>query len=237
MSRSAHATVAGAAALIFWAALLAAAPECGLILQALVEQVTVYPWNRRIAALAFILAVALLVARPTLRAIIGWIRRPIWTFADSTLTLMAVGGGLVMALSNVIPAPLLGLWPLTILTVALSAILAGRSLALVRVAHARIAEPDATNNRLLETRGMAPLRSMDEDELERGRVVDELYALVSVRRKESVNFGLEGSWGSGKTSLLNMLAQRLRQEGYNVVVFDLWSYRQPERLVRVYFDG
>ncbi len=84
--------------------------------------------------------------------------------------------------------------------------------------------------------GLAPLQMEEEDELERAPLVDELYRLVTRPRAQSMNFGVEGAWGSGKTSLLRMLQNRLSINGFAVAVLDLWSYRQPDRMVRAFFD-
>lgn len=84
--------------------------------------------------------------------------------------------------------------------------------------------------------GLTPLEDASQDELERGVFVSALFGMVARRRESSLNFGLEGPWGSGKTSMLNLLRKRLDAEGYAVVSLDLWSYREPDRLVRAYFD-
>lgn len=84
--------------------------------------------------------------------------------------------------------------------------------------------------------GLAAIEDASLDELERGGFVSALFDLVAHRRESSLNFGLEGPWGSGKTSILNLLRKRLDEAGYAVVSLDLWSYREPDRLVRAYFS-
>ncbi len=91
-------------------------------------------------------------------------------------------------------------------------------------------------DRILGDSGFAPLKDKKEDELEREVLIDALYDLIAEPRSLSMTFGLEGAWGSGKTSLLSLLRDRLEAVGITVLAFDAWSYREPERLVRVFFD-
>ena len=69
----------------------------------------------------------------------------------------------------------------------------------------------------------------------RGPLVDAIEELVVRPRPVSMNFGIEGSWGSGKTSILNELQRRLKRLGISTVRFDAWHYRQPERILGAYF--
>jgi hypothetical protein len=84
--------------------------------------------------------------------------------------------------------------------------------------------------------GLAPLSDFSADQLERGPLLQALVALAEVKRESSLIFGLEGPWGSGKTTLLTALKRQLTTKGHSVVWFGAWNYREPDRLIRAYFE-
>jgi ABC-type glutathione transport system ATPase component len=66
----------------------------------------------------------------------------------------------------------------------------------------------------LATRGDQALKSRAQDSLNRTPFANALaQQIVSTDASQEVVFGLVGSWGSGKTSLLNMTAEALRAGG------------------------
>jgi len=72
-----------------------------------------------------------------------------------------------------------------------------------------------------------PIQSLAEDRLERAPFVDGLVdALVhkSSGRSSGIVLGITGAWGSGKSSILNMLEEKVvgRYPGAHVVRFDPW---------------
>lgn len=109
----------------------------------------------------------------------------------------------------------------------------------VRAATMPRAEPvtasEALFDKVLGPAGLLPVEDQAHDELNRGPLVDVLFGLLAQGREFSINLGVEGAWGSGKTSLLRQLRKKLEQEGFTVVALDAWNYREPERLVRAYF--
>jgi hypothetical protein len=90
---------------------------------------------------------------------------------------------------------------------------------------------------VLGQNGLAPLVDFSQDELERGTLLEAFLKLIEERRLISLTFGLEGSWGSGKTSLLVGLRKALESKGYSVLSLSIWNYREPEKILRAYFDS
>jgi hypothetical protein len=81
-----------------------------------------------------------------------------------------------------------------------------------------------------------PISSIDEDLLERGLLVDQLAGWVlGVPAREGFVVGVTGPWGSGKTSVLQLLANQL--SGQVVVAhFDPWLFSGADQLVPRFFD-
>lgn len=87
-----------------------------------------------------------------------------------------------------------------------------------------------------------PIESIDSDELDRDRTVETLASLLvrtenssEVRSTERV-IGLTGAWGSGKSSVLNMLENRLKlYDDVFVVRFNPWLVTGSSDLIEIYF--
>lgn len=81
---------------------------------------------------------------------------------------------------------------------------------------------------------------IDYDLLNRGGIIENLYNIItqySPKRKFVIS--LEGKWGSGKTTILNILKNRIRDKNEDIVViddFDPWSYNDQGSLFRGMFD-
>ncbi len=74
------------------------------------------------------------------------------------------------------------------------------------------------------TRVDAAIETLDDDMLGRRPYVEDIVALVTTTPVEwRVRVGIYGSWGAGKTSVLNMVAQRIVAEGHIVVRFNPWG--------------
>lgn len=96
--------------------------------------------------------------------------------------------------------------------------------------------PDAAGR---PARGDRSVRSRAEDTLGRVAFADALARQVAgADPAEEVVFGLVGPYGSGKTSLLNMLAEALGEDHAGVVVlrFTPWMFTGTEHLVGVLFE-
>jgi hypothetical protein len=87
-------------------------------------------------------------------------------------------------------------------------------------------------------RGGNPIASRAEDRLGRSGFADQLAVAV---REASADQGLvvalAGEWGSGKTSVLNMVTEQLRTiPSRTVVTFNPWMFSGAEQLVGAFFQ-
>jgi hypothetical protein len=86
-----------------------------------------------------------------------------------------------------------------------------------------------------------PIQQKDQDKLGRGPFVEQLTdALVDKKNKRSSGLvvSLLGAWGSGKTSILNLLEADLKSRYQNAVVlrFDPWLIANRDSLVRQFLS-
>lgn len=91
-----------------------------------------------------------------------------------------------------------------------------------------------------------PIKSRTEDKLNRRYFADDLCkAVKNYKREEALTIGVYGKWGSGKTSVLNMVHEALNggyqsntpnerndnQQKIILMKFDPWLYSSPEQLI------
>jgi len=63
-------------------------------------------------------------------------------------------------------------------------------------------------------------------------------AIIEYNSKDSLVIGLEGAWGTGKTSIVNMVRQSLKKDENIVLInFNPWDYSDHESLYRQFFQN
>jgi hypothetical protein len=96
-----------------------------------------------------------------------------------------------------------------------------------------------TDQRMASSTGDPPIRRKKEDRLNRARFAEALAEQIAgVPGQGGVVFGLLGSYGSGKTSILNMVEETLKEdlEGPVVLWFNPWLFSGTEQLVEHFFE-
>ncbi len=82
-----------------------------------------------------------------------------------------------------------------------------------------------------------PIRSKEEDRLKRAPIAESIANLISdFKGTESFVIGIEGPWGSGKTSLINLILENL---GKNTVCFTFnpWNFSSELKLLEDFFKS
>ncbi len=67
------------------------------------------------------------------------------------------------------------------------------------------------------------------------KVANAMHKLIS-REDQSATIGLEGSWGSGKSTVVNLLAQKLKTSETLVFTFDAWAH-EGDPLRRIFLES
>lgn len=82
-----------------------------------------------------------------------------------------------------------------------------------------------------------PIDSEDKDILGRGSFVNKLHNLItSLPFSDPYIIGLNGGWGDGKTSIINLLKKRFEGSDASIIVdFDPWYFRDEEEIIKSFF--
>jgi len=82
-----------------------------------------------------------------------------------------------------------------------------------------------------------PINSIKDDVLGREEFINTLStAIKNINTDESLTIGLFGKWGSGKTSIINMLEENLQNEKDILIFkFEPWLYSNTEHLINQFF--
>src|SRR3989338_851139 len=85
----------------------------------------------------------------------------------------------------------------------------------------------------------SPITDESQDLLRRTSFVEALYQeIISLPFEDSFCFGLYGSWGEGKTSVLNFLKHKL-QKNKEIILFefDPWYFASKELILKHFLEG
>lgn len=94
-------------------------------------------------------------------------------------------------------------------------------------------------NRMVTFSADRPLGADQVDRFQRKDLAKRLVRLIKGRRKEDcLVVGLYGSWGEGKTSVIDMLDMMLSQENLATTYrFNPWTYKDENTLLKEFFLG
>jgi hypothetical protein len=85
-----------------------------------------------------------------------------------------------------------------------------------------------------------PIQKIEDDELGRNKFVEELaQSILSREITENLVISLDGPWGSGKSSVLNLLEARIKTvnpENTTLFRFDPWYFNSTEKLLQSFLD-
>jgi len=83
-------------------------------------------------------------------------------------------------------------------------------------------------------------KDVNYDMLDRGILVNDLYnTITKCCTIDKLVIGLEGSWGSGKTTIINILKEKINQNNKEIIIiddFDPWIYNDEKSLFKAMFD-
>ena len=87
----------------------------------------------------------------------------------------------------------------------------------------------------------AAIKNLDDDTLGRKNFAKELgKSILNIKADNGFVYGLEGEWGSGKTSILNMTVDYLEKNKSNenpiiIIRFNPWWFSGQNQLIKQFF--
>jgi predicted KAP-like P-loop ATPase len=82
-----------------------------------------------------------------------------------------------------------------------------------------------------------PIQFLEQDLLGREKFIEDLQKEIkSLPFDDSFVFGLYGSWGEGKTSVINLLKNKFKDsKDYLIVNFDPWNFKDEEAILTAFY--
>jgi len=83
-----------------------------------------------------------------------------------------------------------------------------------------------------------PIQFLEQDSLGRENFIEDLQKEIkSLPFDDSFVFGLYGSWGEGKTSVINLLINKfMKNEDFLIINFDPWSFKNEEAILLAFYN-
>lgn len=82
-----------------------------------------------------------------------------------------------------------------------------------------------------------PIEKIDDDLLGRGLFAKRTSDNINnYNYKDCFTIGLQGEWGSGKTSLINMIVEKINEEKVVTFKFNPWNFSSRKQLIKDFFN-
>ena len=77
-----------------------------------------------------------------------------------------------------------------------------------------------------------------EDVLKRAPLAEKVAQLIkNYKGKESYVIGIEGIWGAGKTSFINLILENFKRKDVDIIKFNPWNFSSQNQLISDFFDS
>lgn len=83
-----------------------------------------------------------------------------------------------------------------------------------------------------------PIPNKEKDLLHRYPLANRIAGMISgFKDNDSLVIGIEGEWGSGKTSFVNLILEDLRRTDALLITFNPWNFSDQNELIKDFFDS
>lgn len=83
-----------------------------------------------------------------------------------------------------------------------------------------------------------PIQTKNKDLLHRYSLAHRIAGMISgFKDNDSLVIGIEGEWGSGKTSFINLILEDLRATDLLLITFNPWNFSDQNELIKDFFDS
>lgn len=219
------------ASLLLFAAIEATVHVGSIFAESIQIRLSYWPLSLVVAIIILVL-VGCLILLIGMARFVPWRRRP--SFARLPPIASMISLSLMLASSPVGSLPIQAAWAAAV--VAGVPFLGGWLQQKLRSRGREASELEAILREITGTHGFDALPELasDGDQLGRTDLFNSVVDLLKSWRESSLTIAIEGSWGIGKSTMLNALYAKMAAER-RVVVFRAWHYREPDRLLEAYF--
>jgi predicted KAP-like P-loop ATPase len=83
-----------------------------------------------------------------------------------------------------------------------------------------------------------PIQTKEKDLLHRYPLAHRIAGMIrDFKDIDSLVIGIEGEWGSGKTSFINLILEDLRSTNALLITFNPWNFSDQNELIKDFFDS
>ena len=83
-----------------------------------------------------------------------------------------------------------------------------------------------------------PIPNKEKDSLHRYPLAKRIAEMINnFKDNDSLVIGVEGEWGSGKTSFINLILEDLRATNALLITFNPWNFSDQNELIKDFFDS
>src|SRR5947207_12461764 len=83
-----------------------------------------------------------------------------------------------------------------------------------------------------------PIPNKEKDLLHRYPLAKSIAGMINnFKDNDSLVIGVEGEWGSGKTSFINLILEDLRTTNALLITFNPWNFSDQNELIKDFFDS
>jgi predicted KAP-like P-loop ATPase len=83
-----------------------------------------------------------------------------------------------------------------------------------------------------------PIQNKEKDLLHRSPLAHRIAGMINdFKENDSLVIGVEGEWGSGKTSFINLILEDLRKTDALLITFNPWNFSDQNELIKDFFDS
>jgi predicted KAP-like P-loop ATPase len=84
----------------------------------------------------------------------------------------------------------------------------------------------------------SPIITKEKDKLHRYPLANRIAGMINrFNENESYVVGIEGQWGSGKTSFINLILEELQTSDAQIVKFNPWNFSDQNELIKDFFNS
>ena len=83
-----------------------------------------------------------------------------------------------------------------------------------------------------------PISTKEKDLLHRYPLASRIATIINrFNGDESLVIGIEGEWGSGKTSFINLILNDLKSTNSLIIKFNPWNFSDQNELIKDFFNS